>query len=60
MSPHVSKTCFIKTKRNPELQENRGRIVSNDVQPRYQTLDFLKYIPIFMGHCKTLIAISNY
>ena len=60
MSPHVSKIYIIKTKRNPELQEDRGHIVSNDVLSRYQTLNFLKYILIFMGHCITLIAISNY
>ena len=59
-SPHLSKINVIKAKRNPELQENRGRIVGNNILPRYRTLDFLKNIPICMRHYMMLIGISNY
>ena len=60
MSPYVSKIGIIKTKRNPELQENRGRIVGNNVLSRYLTLNFLKNIPISWRHCIILTGISNY
>ena len=57
---HVSKINIIKAKRNTELQENRGRIVGNNILSRYRTLDFLKNIPISTRHCMILIGISNY
>ena len=59
-SLHVSKVNIIKEKRNTELQENRGRIVDNNILSRYRTLDFLKNIPIPKRHCMILIGISNY
>ena len=31
ISPHISKISIIKTKINPELQENRARIVGNNI-----------------------------
>ena len=60
MSPHINKISITKTKRNPELQENRGRFVSNNILSRYLTLDFLKNIRISTRHCIILIGISNY
>ena len=57
---HVSRINIIKSKRNPELQENRGRIVGNNILSRYRTLDFLKNIPISTRHCMILIGINNY
>ena len=60
VSPHISKISIIKTKRNPELQENRGCIVGNIILSPRLTLDFLQNIPISTRHCIILIGISNY
>ena len=57
---HVSKINIIKARRNTELQENKGRIVGNNILSRYRTLDFLKNIPISTRRCMILIGISNY
>ena len=35
ISPHVSKINIIKTKGNPKLQENRERIVGNNILSEY-------------------------
>ena len=34
MSPHVNKISITKAKQNPELQENRGRIIGNNILSR--------------------------
>ena len=60
MSPHVSNINVIKTKRNPELQENRTCIVGNNILSRNRTLDSLKNIPVSTRHCIILVGISNY
>ena len=60
MSAHVSKISITKTKRNTELQENRGRFVGNNILSQYLTLHFLKVIPISRRHDTLLIDISNY
>ena len=60
MSAHVSKISITKTKRNTELQENRGRFVGNNILSQYLTLNFLKIIPISRCHDTLLIDISNY
>ena len=38
MSLNIITNSTRKTKQHPELQENSGRIVGNDIVPRYLTL----------------------
>ena len=59
ISPHASKISVIKTMRIPKLQENRGRIVGNNILSRYWTR-ISENIPISTRHCITLTGSSNY
>ena len=54
------KTSIMKTKQNPDPQENRERTVVNNIFSRYLTLGFLENIPISTHHCIIRIVISNY